>query len=148
MSTTTEYQPKRERTALYTLATIIVVLLVVVSLFTFHAAASNRTAEAKADQFIAALQDAGAVTPTRDQVVHVLGDDGGAVCAHPNDSLTRATGLALLANGAAGPGARPVIADSRLLKGELLVLQVYCPDELAEFQTFVNDLKSADVTGG
>ncbi|MGH3506969.1 MAG: hypothetical protein ACRDO2_07170, partial [Nocardioidaceae bacterium] len=83
-----------------------------------------------------------------DQIVRVLGDDGGAVCQNPNDSLSRSILLAQLANGAAGPGARPVIADSRVLQGQLLIIQIYCPDELEEFQQFVDELKTDDVAGG
>ena len=77
--------------------------------------------------------------------MRVLGDDGGAVCANPNKALSRATLLTQLANGASGPGARPVIADSRVVQGQVLIIQVYCPDELEEFQEFADDLKTADV---
>ena len=58
----------------------------------------------KADQLIAALEDAGAPAPDQDQIVRVLGDDGGATCENPNDALQRAILLAQLTNGAAGPG--------------------------------------------
>ena len=61
-------------------------------------------------------------------VVRVLGDDGGAICQDPNAALSRAALLDRLMNGAAGPGMRPVIADNRAVKGELLVIQIYCPD--------------------
>jgi hypothetical protein len=79
--------------------------------------------------------------------VRVLGDDGGATCANPNKALSRATLLSLLANGATGPGARPVIADSRAVKGQLLIIKIYCPDQLADFQAFVDDLKTDAVVG-
>ena len=77
--------------------------------------------------------------------MRVLGDDGGATCADPNDALSRAVLFTQLANGAAGPGARPVIADSRVVQGQLLIIQIYCPDELEDFQEFVDDLKTDDV---
>ena len=51
-------------------------------------------------------------------------------------------------NGAAGPGMRPVIADNRVVKGELLVIQIYCPDELPSFQEFVNDLNLDNLVKG
>ena len=35
---------------------------------------------------------------------------------------------------------RPIIADNRAVKGDLLVIQIYCPDKLPSFQEFVNDL--------
>ncbi|TGJ97132.1 hypothetical protein DLJ96_03705, partial [Actinotalea fermentans ATCC 43279 = JCM 9966 = DSM 3133] len=98
-------------------------------------------------ELIAAIEDAGVRTPDKDQVVRVLGDDGGATCANPNEALSRATLLAQLANGATGPGARPVVADSRVVQGQLLIIEVYCPDELDEFRAFVDDLKTADVAG-
>ena len=90
--------------------------------------------------------DAGiAVTFTPEQVAEVLGDDGGATCANPNKALSRATLLSLLANGATGPGARPVIADSRAVQGQLLIIEIYCPKQLEDFQKFVDDLKTDDV---
>jgi hypothetical protein len=63
-------------------------------------------------------------------IVDVFGDDGGATCAKPNSALKRGLLLGELTNGAAGPGARPIIADNRVVQGQLLVMKVYCPDEL------------------
>lgn len=80
--------------------------------------------------------------------MRVLGDDGGAVCADPNAALSRATLLAQLANGSGGPGTRPVIADSRVVQGELMVIKVYCPEELQDFQEFVDNLNLSSSTGG
>jgi hypothetical protein len=147
MSTSTETQTPRERSWLYITSCIVLVVLAVIAIFTFSSARENRKARDKADEFIAALEDAGARTPDKDQVVRVLGDDGGATCANPNDALSRATLLSLLANGATGPGTRPVIADSRVFQGQLLIIQVYCPDELEDFKKYVDDLKSDDVAG-
>ncbi len=147
MTTTPESSTRHERTVLYVIVAVAVVALIVAGLLVYSSAKSTRQAEAKADQLTAELQKAGARTPSRDQIVRVLGEDGGAVCANPNQALTRATLLSMLANGAGGPGTRPVIADSRLLQGELLIIKVYCPDKLGSFQQLVSNLKSADVTG-
>jgi hypothetical protein len=38
-----------------------------------------------------------------------------------------------------------VIADSRAVRGQLLIIEIYCPDELEDFQEFVDDLKTDDV---
>jgi hypothetical protein len=38
--------------------------------------------------------------------------------------------------------------DSKIFKGELLVIQIYCPDELPQFQQLVEGLKTAGVAGG
>jgi hypothetical protein len=147
MSTSMESQPRRERSWIYYTALILLVALVVAALIVFRGARESREASDKADQLIAALEDAGARTPDKDQVVRVLGDDGGATCENPNDSLSRAVLLSQLSNGATGPGARPVIADSRVFKGQLLIIDVYCPDELDDFRAFVEDLETGDVAG-
>lgn len=148
MSTATETQSKRERSTLYIAVVIAIVVLMVTGLIFYRSAEVTREAEAKADQLITELENAGARAPSRDQIVRVLGADGGAVCANPNEALSRSTLLAQLANGAAGPGARPVIADSRVLRGQLLIIEIYCPDELEEFQQFVDSLETDDVAGG
>jgi Tfp pilus assembly protein FimT len=140
-----ETQSPRERTWIYFTVGVVLVLVAVIAVFAFSSARETNRAEGKADELIAALENAGARTPDRDQIVRVLGDDGGATCADPNKALSRATLLSLLANGATGPGARPVIADSRAVQGQLLIIQVYCPDELEAFQEFVDDLKTDDV---
>ena len=147
MSDLVETQTKRERSWIYYTALAILAVLVVVALITFRSAKESREAQDKADQLIAALEDAGARTPDKDQVVRVLGDDGGATCADPNEALSRATLHALLTNGATGPGTRPVIADSRVVKGQLLIIEIYCPDELEDFKAYVEDLKTDGVAG-
>ena len=147
MSTPVETQTGHERRTIYIVVVVVVVILLIIGLIAFSSAKSTQQAEQKADQFIAALQAEGARTPTRDQVVRVLGDDGGATCDNPNDALSRGILLSLLSNGAAGPGMRPVIADSRVVNGQLLIIKIYCPDELQDFQKFVDDLKTDDVAG-
>jgi Tfp pilus assembly protein FimT len=143
----TEPQTGRERNVIYIVVAVVVAALMVIGLFTYSSAKSTQQANEKADQLIAAIEDAGATAPSKDQIVRVLGDDGGATCADPNASLTRAILLSQLANGAAGPGARPVIADSRVVKGQLLIIEVYCPDELQDFKKFVDDFKTGNVAG-
>lgn len=146
MSTSMETESPRERSWIYITAVVILVVLAVWGIFAFHSARETKRAQDKADAFLAALADAGAArTPAKDQVVRVLGDDGGATCANPNKALSRATLFTLLSNGAAGPGARPIVADSRLLQGQLLIIKTYCPQELKDFQKTVDDLKTADV---
>jgi hypothetical protein len=123
-------------------------LLFGVALLSFHSAEESRQADEKADQLISELAAAGARTPSQEQIVRVLGDDGGAVCADPGDALSRGVLYSQISNGAAGPGQRPVIADSRIVKGQLLIVKVYCPEHLADFQKIVDDLKFDDVATG
>ena len=142
MSTPAETQTPRERSWIYITSCVLLALVTLWAILAFNSSRETARAQDKADEFIAALEDAGARTPDRDQVVRVLGDDGGATCADPNEALSRATLFTMLTNGATGPGARPVIADSRAVRGQLLIIEIYCPDELEDFQQFVDDLKT------
>jgi hypothetical protein len=144
-ATVEETQTPRERSWIYVTVCVVLGLMVVGSLVVFRGARETVQAQDKAEELIAALEDAGARTPDRDQIVRVLGDDGGATCDNPNDALSRAILLSQLTNGASGPGARPVIADSRVVQGQLLIIEIYCPDELEDFQEFADDLKTDDV---
>ena len=147
MSTPTESSSKRGRSVIYIVSIILLVLFAVVALLSFRSARETQQSLAKADQLIATIEGAGGTAPSREQIARVLGDDGGAVCANPNDALSRATFLSQLTNGATGPGNRPVIANARIAIGEVAIIKVYCPDQLAEFQQFINDLKTYH-TGG
>jgi Tfp pilus assembly protein FimT len=147
MSTGVETQGQRERNWIYITAWVLLAAFVLAGLIAFSSARETAEAQEKADELIAAIEDAGATAPSKDQIVRVLGDDGGATCEDPNEALSRAALLAQLANGARGPGSRPVISDSRVFQGQLLIIEVYCPDELEDFQEFVDDLKTDDVAG-
>jgi len=147
MSTNLETSTRRGRSVVYIVSVILLVVLAVIGLITFRAARETQQAGEKADQLIAEIEAAGGAAPSREQIMRVLGDDGGAVCTNPNEALSRATFLGQLMNGAGGPGARPVIADSTVVEGQLLIIEVYCPDELADFQEFVDGLETADLNG-
>lgn len=145
MSTVAETSDKRDRVVIYVVTGTIVVIAMVLGLVFFNYASGNQEAKAKADQLISALDQAGYRTPTKDQVVHSLGTDGGAVCANPNKKLSRAILFSQLMNGGTGPGQRPVIVDRRVIAGQLLIMKIYCPDQLTGFQKWVTDLKFRDV---
>jgi hypothetical protein len=136
------------RTVTSIVAAVMLLVLVGIGVAVFRSVGSSAAAEDKAEQFIAALDQAGLRKPSRDQVVGVLGDDGGAVCANPNSALGRALLYSQLANGAGGPGTRPIITSNRVVRGEQLVLQIYCPDKLAGFTQVVDDLKYGSVLKG
>ncbi len=144
-----ETQSRSERGWLYWSALGVLIVLTVIALFSFSSARETARASEKADEFIAALEDAGLNAPSKEQITRVLGDDGGALCDDPSGALRRSIVNAQLVNGAAGPGTRPILADARrLLQGQVIALQVYCPDEVEDFRDFVGDLESAAVTGG
>ena len=143
--TVTVNDAARTRRTTYVVLGVVFLLLVGVALFTFSSARSTEEAEQKADQFIAELTAAGYTAPSKEQVVRVFGDDGGAACANPNSALRQGFLLGELTNGASGPGIRPIIADNRVLKGQLLMIKVYCPDELEKLTDVVDKLRTADV---
>jgi hypothetical protein len=138
----------REHRTMYIVIAAVFVVLLVITLFTHRSKESTEQAQAKANQLILALKAAGLPAPTQQQVVTVLGDDGGAVCDDPSGSLRKSIFLGQLMNGAAGPGMRPVIADNRVVKGELAIIQIYCPDQLPSFQEFVSGLNLDNVVKG
>ncbi|MET1155680.1 hypothetical protein [Arthrobacter sp.] len=148
MSTHQESSTKRSRSVVYIVAMVLLVVFAVAALLSFRSARETQQSLAKADQLIAEINAAGGTAPSREQIARVLGDDGGAVCANPNDALSRATFHSQLTNGATGPGNRPVIANDRVAKGELAIIKIYCPDQLAEFQQFIDDLNTYNSGGG
>jgi len=136
---------RNARMITYGVLAVAVVILLVVGLLIYQSGRSSQDAEAKAARLIGQLEQFGLRAPSQETIVRVLGDDGGAVCANPNNALTRAALAAQLVNGAGGPGTRPVLADTRFLQGQLAIISVYCPDHLQEFQEYKDRLNSAEV---
>jgi hypothetical protein len=145
MSTPAETQSKGERSWIFITALVLLAVVTLAGVLAFSRGVDDAQAQNKATELIDRLTEVGARTPDVDQVARVLGDDGGATCENPNEALSRAVLLSQLTNGASGPGARPVIADSRVVQGQLLIIEIYCPDELDDFKEFVDDLKTDDV---
>ena len=138
-----EQEVKRNLRTMYWIIGVVVVLLAVIGLFTYNGGAENRQSERLAQDLTAAYQDAGLTAPDQDLIVRSLGTDGGAVCANPLNALGKAHLLDQLTNGA-NIGRRPVIVDPRILQGELLILQTYCPDEVQQYQDKIDQLKTDD----
>jgi len=147
MSTPAETQSPRERSWIFITALVLLGVITLAGVLAFSRGINDAQAQNKATELVDRLTEVGARTPDVDQVARVLGDDGGATCENPNDALSRAILLSQLTNGASGPGARPVIADSRVVQGQLLIIDIYCPDELDDFKAFVDDLKTDGVAG-
>ena len=147
MSTPAETQSTSERSWIFVTALVLLAVVTLAGVLAFSRGVNDAQAQNKANELVNRLAEVGARTPDVDQVARVLGDDGGATCENPNDALSRSILLAQLTNGASGPGARPVIADSKVVQGQLLIIEIYCPDELDDFKAFVDDLKTDDVAG-
>ncbi|HKP99906.1 MAG TPA: hypothetical protein VJ735_06205 [Actinomycetes bacterium] len=147
MNTSTDTTGSTRRTTYIVIGAVFVVLLIV-ALIAFNSNKETQAAQQKADQLIATLGQTGLPAPSTDQVVRVLGDDGGVVCADPSLALKKAIMYGLATNGAAGPGIRPIIADSNMVQGVLAVVKTYCPDELSEFTKTADQFKTADLVSG
>jgi hypothetical protein len=148
MSTGMEQQSPRHRSVLYIVVSVVLVILAVWAVIAFASAREAQQAEEKADQLIQVLEDAGATAREPEVIARVLGDDGGAVCANPNQALSRATLYGMLTTGAGGPGERPIIVENKVMQGQLAIIEVYCPDELEDFRQFVDSLETTDSANG
>jgi len=144
VSTIHENQKREERNVIYGLVAVVLIALVVIGLVAYRGHKTNVRAEAQADQLISVLEAAGYDAPDKDVIIGVLGDDGGATCRDPNAELNQAALRNMLFNGGTGPGARPSLAAGVSVQGELAIISVYCPEELEDFQKFVDDLDLDD----
>lgn len=149
MSGTGSARSPRRNAVLYWVSAGLLVVLAVIGIASYRGARETQTANDKAEELIAVLAEAGVdPLPSREQVARVLGDDGGAVCTDPGAALAQATLFAQYANGAAGPGMRPVITDSRVVQGQITVMEVYCPDQVEDARAYLDDLTTDDVVRG
>ena len=135
---------RSEHRFVYLGSAVLLVILLVLGLVTFHQARTSSQANAKADQLAAALEAAGYPVPDHEVIVQTLGNDGGLLCEDPGNSLITAQAKIALSNGAGGPGQRPVISDDVAIHAAELAVTVYCPDELGAFQSAYGNLKYAD----
>jgi hypothetical protein len=122
----------------------VAIALAVIGLITYSGNKRSAEAEQKAQELTQKLEQAGLTAPDQDIIIRSLGNDGGAVCENPANALGRAILYDSLTNGASHVGRRPVIADRRIITGEALILETYCPDELQEFRDKFDDLKLDD----
>jgi hypothetical protein len=124
----------------------VVVVLLVIGLIAYSGEKKDEEAEQKAQELTQEFEQAGLPVPEdQDIIVRSLGTDGGAVCESPANALGRALLNDQITNGASFVGRRPVIIDRRILLGEALILETYCPDELEEFRDKFDDYKVDDV---
>jgi hypothetical protein len=135
----------RKRWVVYTVVIVAVVVLGAIMISAYRGATVNAEATQKAQQVATAITNAGYTAPDTEAIARVLGDDGGAVCQDPGNALRQAAWNAMIANGATGPGARPVIGDHVLVRAEGLIIGVYCPDRLPAYNDLVKKLKLAEV---
>ena len=140
-----EHEPEpvsSKRWVTYTAAALLLVALGAVMLIVFDDVRSNRDAR-EAEQKAAELHEQfaaiGITAFSEETIADVLGAEGGGGCA-ARAAPGEATADRAAATGAAGPGLRPSVLDERRLAGDRLVIEVYCPDQLAAFDAYVDSL--------
>jgi hypothetical protein len=138
------YHPdnKRQRVVAYIILGAIFVSLALIALGTFRHAKSSVNAHNKGNQLITDLTNAGFHAPTIDQITKVFGEDGGALCESPSSALKVGLERIGSANGAGGPGLRPVYVAKRVVEAELIAINVYCPEHAPAFKQYVEDYKN------
>ncbi|MFD4180459.1 hypothetical protein [Rhodococcus sp. NPDC058514] len=137
-------RPENTHWILYLAAFALFVGLTVWGLVTFADNHRSADADAKATELAQRFQAAGLGTLDVEATARVLGTGGGAACIDPGDALKAGVLNQQLVNGAAGPGQRPILATRDMVAGERLVIAVYCPQQSAEFEKYLNDLKLVD----
>jgi hypothetical protein len=153
MSGTHGATPHRSRMAsqhrwIYLGAIVLLLAFLVGGLLTFHQVHRTNDANRKAAQLNQQLTAAGFPAIDQAQLARTLGSDGGEVCTNPDSALRRGLWLDDLANGADGPGQRPVIVDDRALRAGEIVVDVYCPSQLPVYRQRVDDLKTGNTVNG
>jgi hypothetical protein len=124
----------------------VVVVLCVVGVITYSGQKKDQEAQQKADQLVQKFEAAGLRAPQdTDILVRSFGTDGGNLCDNPASAIGRALLFDQLTNGGSFVGRRPVIADRDVIRGQALIMEVYCPDKLQEFRDKFDDLKTDDV---
>ncbi|WP_457030828.1 hypothetical protein [Kitasatospora sp. P5_F3] len=124
---------------------VLLVGLMIAGLLTYTQQKATNEAHRKANELNDALVAQGFPAINVQNTALVLGTDGGPVCEDPNSALKQGLWRVQMSNGAGGPGMRPIIADGRILAAGAEVVEVYCPDKLADYQEQLNTLKTADV---
>ena len=145
MSATAPAQHSDGMRVVYWVLGAILVVLVVIGLITYSGEKSTAEAQQKAQELTQRFEQAGLPVPQdQDIIVKSLGTDGGAVCENPANALGKAIQNDMLTNGADFVGRRPVIVDRRILVGEALILETYCPDKLPQYRDRIDELKVDD----
>jgi hypothetical protein len=135
----------RDHRLLYGIVIGVFGILLIVMLIAYDYDKSNDEAEALADELVTKFEDAGLPVPDNtDQLTQTLGTDGGLACQIAGDEGAQ-NRLQTLQGVGGEFYQRPVRLDRRLVEGALLVVSVYCPDDLAEAEDFVAQLRLDDL---
>jgi hypothetical protein len=133
----------RGRTIYWIVAGAFAVLLIVM-LVAWNYDRQNAEADEKAQQLIAAFEEAGLRAPDQDQIARTLGDDGGQVCETADSELVQGYWkLRLMIGGEFY--VRPTSLPGTVRDGLSLVVDVYCPEKRPDIEDFFEDWDFEDV---
>ena len=136
--------PENTHAIMYLVAFAVFVGLSVWGLVAFGQHRDDERATALATELAIRFADAGLRSIDIDAAARVLGTDGGAACTAIDGVLRDGLRNGQLVSGAPGPGQRPVLASRELLVGSRLVVEVYCPARIPDYDALVDDLKVVD----
>ena len=119
-------------------------VLLIVMLVGWNYDRQNDEADAKAQELIAAFEQAGLTAPDQDQIARTLGDDGGQVCETADSELVQGYWkLRLMVGGEFYT--RAVRLDGRVRQGLSLVVDVYCPEKRPDIEDLFEEWDFDDV---
>jgi hypothetical protein len=130
--------PARHTASRNRILAAVLIVLAVVGIVDYKQGRDDRLARSRADQVVSLYRAHDLTVPvSHETLTRTLGTDGGAVCDDPGAALSRALQDQQLVSGGT-VGARPIRADRRVVEGERLILQVYCPRRLPAYERYVN----------
>ncbi len=130
--------------AIYWIVAAVFGVLLIVMLVAWNYDRQNDEANAKAQELIAAYEEAGLTAPDQDQIAGVLGDDGGSVCEIADSELVQ--GYWKLRLGVGGEFyVRPTRLPGTVRQGLSLVVDVYCPEKRPDIEDFFEEWDFDDV---
>ena len=130
---------EKSHTWVYVAIVVVIVALMAAGVARYRTEQDSTEAHAKAKELIAKLGAAGFKSPDEQAIVDRFGADGGVAAQNPGSALLQAQFAMRLGN--AGPASRSVIIDKDLLRAEAIILEVYAPQKLAEYQAFLDGLR-------
>jgi len=130
----------------YITIVVVIVALMVAGVALYRQEKVSKEAQAKAQEFVAALEAEGLPAPTVEEAARMFGTDGGPYVQNLEDELMQAQFAEQL--GTAGPAGRPVILDDDFLKAADAFVRVYAADkaDVSEFREWLHTLKTGETT--
>jgi hypothetical protein len=123
---------------------VVIVALMVAGAALYRDQKQSEEAQAKAQEFVAALEAEGLPAPTVGQAARMFGTDGGPYARNLEEELLQAQYVWQLGTG--GPASRPVILDEDFVKAADAFVRVYVSDKVAasQFREWLNRLKTGE----